>query len=112
MFEPLFRPVLALDSLYIGEGPWDEPCPQVGDDGYAYRAKQHCRRFIEQIRKHYGDEPEGARLFMKGNPHDFGTYYSIECEFVPALEASVEYAFSLERDSLGVLERWDAEVAA
>ena len=102
--------MLVKDSLYIGEGPWEEPCPQVGEDGYAYRARDHLRRYIEQIRRHYGDEPDGARMFVKANPHDFGTYYSLECEFEG--DEATEYAFALERDALGVLARWDSEVAA
>ena len=102
--------MLVKDSLYIGEGPWEEPCPQVGEDGYAYRAREHIRRYIEQIRRHYGNEPDCARMFVKANPHDFGTYYSLECEFEG--DEATEYAFALERDALGVLARWDSEVAA
>ena len=95
------------DSLYIGESPWNAPCAQVGDDGYAYRARGECRTFIDQIRRHYGDEPKGGRLFIKSNPHDFGTYYSVECEF--STEESEEYAFAIEGDTLSVLEDWDTE---
>lgn len=106
------------DSLYIGESPYSSECAQLGTDGYAYRAKRECRAFIGQIRRHYGDEPTGGRLFIKANPHDFGTYYSVECEFVSDslsdeladYTLSQDYAFAIECDDKGVLDVWD-EVA-
>ena len=110
--------MLLKDSLYIGEVPWEEPCAQVGDDLYLVHAQNECIRFIKQIRKHYGEEPEGARLFVKQNPHDFGSYLSVECEFTfdpnDDGEADLDnpaqdYAFSVEGDYLGVLQNWDSE---
>ena len=105
---------LIRDSLYIGESPWDESCAQVGTDMYRSNAGKECRRFIEQIRNHYGSEPQGARLYIKSNPHDFGSYLSVECEFIwdPSEEdeeytPSQEYAFAIEGDDLGVLQAWD-----
>ena len=109
---------LIKDSLYIGESPWDETCAQVGTDMYRVNAGKECRRFIEQIRKHYGTEPTGARLYIKQNPHDFGTYLAVECEFIwnPMAEFSEEdeeytpsqkYAFAIEGDDLKVLQAWD-----
>ena len=69
--------------------------------------RDRCQAFIEQIRRHYGNEPAGGRLFVKANPHDFGTYYSVEVEFsTPDSEA---YAFAIEGDDKGVLEEWDEE---
>ena len=95
------------DSLYIGESPWGAECAQLGTDGYAVRARRECQAFIEQIRRHYGSEPAGGRLFVKANPHDFGTYYSVEVEFsTPDSEA---YAFAIEGDDKGVLEEWDED---
>ena len=109
------------DSLYIGESPWGEECAQVGDDLYTQRATQECQRFIDQIRRHYGDEPKGARLYVKSNPHDFGSYLSVECEFTfdpnddgdewARLNPAQDYAFAIECDSKGVLERWDDELS-
>ena len=106
---------LIKDSLYIGESPWDETCAQVGTDMYRVNAGKECRRFIEQIRNHYGSEPQGARLYIKSNPHDFGSYLSVECEFIwdPSKEDEEEwtpsqvYAFAIEGDDLKVLQNWD-----
>jgi hypothetical protein len=95
------------DSMYIGEGPWDEPCPALGGDAYTREARAHLARFIEQIRRHYGPEPDGGRLCIQSNPHDFGTYYS--CEYVWTNDAAAEYGFAVEGDALGVLMYWDKE---
>jgi len=104
------------DSLYLGESPYDVECAQLGTDGYADRARRECQAFIEQIRRCYGDEPTGARLYIKSNPHDFGTYYSVECYFTwdPSGEGeeytlSGEYAFAIEGDEKKVLQGWDEE---
>ncbi len=107
---------LIKDSLYIGESPWDESCAQVGSDMYRVNADKECRRFIQQIRNHYGSEPEGARLYIKSNPHDFGSYLSVECVFTwdPSDEEedwtpSQVYAFAIEGDDLRVLQNWDSD---
>ena len=110
---------LIKDSLYIGESPWDESCAQLGTDMYPVNARKECQRFIEQIRNHYGSEPEGARLYIKSNPHDFGSYLSVECDFTwdPSAEGddpedwtpSQEYAFSIEGDELSKLQNWDSD---
>jgi len=111
---------LIRDSLYIGESPWDETCAAVGSDMYPVNARNECQRFINQIRNHYGSEPQGARLYIKSNPHDFGSYLSVECEFIwnPMAEfsdeeeewtPSQEYAFAIEGDDLKVLQNWDSD---
>jgi hypothetical protein len=84
---------------------------------YPVNARKECQRFINQIRNHYGSEPVGARLYIKSNPHDFGSYLSVECEFawdpsgIPDEEwtPSQEYAFAIEGDDLGVLQNWDSD---
>jgi hypothetical protein len=87
---------------------------------YPVNARKECQRFINQIRNHYGSEPQGARLYIKSNPHDFGSYLSVECEFIwnPMAEfsdeeeewtPSQEYAFAIEGDDLKVLQNWDSD---
>ena len=52
----------------------------------------------------FGDEPAGAHLRIKTNPHDFGSYLSVICHFDEQFPASVEYAFRCEAESP---ETWD-----
>lgn len=87
------------EFLAIGAAPCKEACAQVGDDDYGPRALAEGRRFIEAIRRKLGPEPEGARLAIKGFPHDFGTYYEVVCWYDPDRETSAVYAYDCERDA-------------
>ena len=69
------------DCLDLGSSPSHEDCAQVGSEGYAQRAPRECRAYIGQLRRLFGEEPDGARLSIKSNPHDFGTYFSAVCYF-------------------------------
>ena len=53
-----------------------------------------------------GPEPDGARLAVKSNPHDFGTYLSVVCWYEPGNEPAIDYAFRCKSD--GPAE-WDEQ---
>jgi hypothetical protein len=93
------------DYIEIGPSPADEDCEQVGPNCDYGRMKKECRALINQLRRMHGDEPEGASLRVKGNPHDFGTYYEVACYFDSELPQSVEYALKCE----DLPETWDDE---
>jgi len=84
------------DYISIGSSPIDESCQQVGSEDYTRKAKIECRHYMDALRKKLGPEPEGARLYIKGNPHDFGTYYEVNCEFDDGNEEATAYAFKCE----------------
>lgn len=86
-------------ELSIGPAPANEPCAQVGVPGYAGRARDECRRFIDLIRRAIGPEPPGARLRVKGFLHEFGTYYEVVVEYNSEDEAAVDYAYRVEREA-------------
>jgi hypothetical protein len=67
------------DYIILGSSPSEESCIQVGANDYEYRAQAECRRFIRVIRDVVGPEPDGARLAVKANRHDLGTYYEVVC---------------------------------
>ena len=92
----------------IGCTPHDEPCAQVGSEGYAQRARVECQQFMKQITKHY-PEPDNGWLKIKSFGHDFGTYYEVVACFDDEDEESTNWAFDIEGDSKGVLATWDAE---
>ena len=85
--------------LDIGSSPSDEDCVQVGTDDYARRARIECIAFIEALIKKHGEPPANTTLRVKGNPHDFGTYYEVVCDYDPDDETSAEYAFKCEGES-------------
>ena len=106
------------DHICIGPTPADETCAQVGADDYQSTARRECRAFINQIRREFGPEPDGARLFIKSNPHDFGSYLDVCCEFetdgadefdytnVEQVKPSAAYEYALKCENTS--NRWDA----
>ena len=87
------------DYMDIGSAPADEPTAQVGSPNYAEEGRAECTRFLNLIRKTLGDEPPGARLAVKANPHDFGTYYSVVCHYDDEDEAAASYALRCESEA-------------
>ena len=90
----------------VGSSPTDESCAQVGSPDYYPRARRECRVYIRQLRRMHGPEPDGARLAIQRNPHDFGTYLSVVCHYEPTKQASIDYAFRCENQSPA---NWDEE---
>ena len=68
-----------MDHVYIGSSPAHESCAQLGTEGYPERARRECRALIGQLMRMFGEPAPGARLSIKGCPHDFGTYYEVIC---------------------------------
>ena len=102
-----FRKCPMRDYFYLGSSPCEEPCVQVtSDGGYIGAMRAECRRFIDLIRRVLGPEPEGARLTIKREEHDFGSYFEVVCHFDTDLPESVEYACRCESDAP---TRWDVE---
>src|SRR5438045_9314068 len=94
------------DWLDIGSSPPGETCAQVGTEDYPTRARRECRAYIALLRRVLGAEPAGAYLTIKRNPHDFGSYLSVVCEFDPDNQAAVDYAYRCESNGP---EQWDAQ---
>jgi len=87
------------EYLTIGSSPAEEDCAQVGDDDYDQKSREECQRFIELIRKKFGDEPKGARLSIKSFLHDYGSYREVVCYYDDEFPKSVDYAFNVENNA-------------
>ena len=92
------------NHLDIGSSPHGERCAQVGTEGYVKQARIECRLYIDVLRRTLGPEPEGARLSVASNPHDFGTYLSVRCYYNPTHALALEYALRCEAEGP---EEWD-----
>jgi len=90
----------------IGSSPPGEPCAQVGTEEYLERARRECKVYIALLRRTLGDEPVGAQLSVRSNPHDFGTYLSVVCYYDPAIEGAIDYAFRCESEGP---DEWDEQ---
>ena len=95
-----------MNYLTIGSTPHDEPCTQIGDPDYTQKARAECKRFAEQIGKHY-PEPAGGYLQVKSFSHDFGKYYEVVAIFNDKDEEAVNWAYAIEADEKGVLANWE-----
>jgi hypothetical protein len=69
------------------------------DVDYLPAMRAECVRFIALIRKKLGNEPPGARLAVKSNPHDFGQYFDVVCYFDDTDEEARHYAFLCESET-------------
>jgi hypothetical protein len=94
------------DYLDLGCAPSHEDCAQVGSSDYYERSRRESRAYMGQLRRMFGEEPDGAGLSIRSNPHDFGTYLSVVCYFDADNQASVDYAFKCEGQAP---EFWDEE---
>lgn len=70
---------MPMQYIEIGGSPASEPCAQTGASTYDFveANRLECRAYIAGLRLKYGPPPEGGRFQVKGNPHDFGTYYEV-----------------------------------
>lgn len=84
------------DYLEFGSAPVEEECAQVGQSDYREKVFDECNRFILLLREIFGDEPEGSRLMIKRNEHDFGLYYEVACKFDITKTDAVDYAYAIE----------------
>lgn len=93
-----------MEYLTIGPTPSGEDCAQVGSPDYGKKARKECTAFLNQLRRTFGEEPDGACLRIKSNPHDFGSYYEVVCSYDPDDPAAVAYALKCESEAP---EEWD-----
>ncbi len=97
------------ETIEIGATPHGEDCAQVGAPDYAERARRECRAYINQLKRMFGEPPEGCSLRVKSFSHDFGSYHEVVAVFDDENEEAAEYAYRLESDGP---EYWDAEAQA
>lgn len=98
-----------MEKVEIGPVPVNEDCQQVGDGYDPDRARLECRQFIEQLRRQFGPEPEGASLVITSNAHDFGSYLDVVCKVDYRINAAAEYAHNCEG---AAWPEWDATARA
>ena len=107
------------DYLNIGSVPCDEPCQQVGTDGYNPQlARGECQVFCRQLERLW---PAGS-FRVKGFDHDFGWYYEVVAEYEAERGSQESERGSQESEALehqaafeaeaNMPEHWDEEAQA
>jgi hypothetical protein len=67
-----------LNYIFLSQTtPCDEPCAQVGSDDYMQRARMEARVYMDQLKRTFGNNPEGSFFKVVRCLHDFGTYLDI-----------------------------------
>lgn len=94
------------DYLDFDTTPSDEPCAQVGDDYYPDKVMIEMRYLAAQLKKTFGQPPEGARYAIASNAHDFGRYYSLRLVYDDDDPIQTEYAYQVDNDFPQV---WDED---
>ena len=95
------------DYITLGSAPCGEDCVQLGDENYRRLIWQECGRYIAQLRKQFGPEPEGCELKVKAFRHDFGTYHEVVCYYDEENEIAENYAYEIEGN---LPELWEDEL--
>lgn len=81
--------------LDLGPVPHDEEPEQLGPNYDPTKALDECRRYVKMLEKLF--PPVGnARFVITSNPHDFGSYYSVEVKYDSDNENEEEFAYNVE----------------
>lgn len=88
------------DYIDLGPVPHDETPMQIGSKEYSSsKALKECQRYVELLKKKFGEPPDGAGFKIECNDHDFGVYYSVVCYFDDKKQESIEYAFKCDNEA-------------
>ena len=96
---------MAREWLELSCVPVGEDCQQVGMPSYdSTLARSECSRFKAMLEAKF-PMPEGCGAYyrIKGNAHDFGTYYEVAIYFDDRDELAIDYAYFVENN---LPERW------
>jgi len=95
-----------LDYIFLSQTtPCDEPCAQVGSEDYMQRARMEARVYMDQLKRTFGNNPEGSFFKVVRCPHDFGTYLDIRFYYDDEDQAHVKYMLQVESGC----NKWDSQ---
>jgi hypothetical protein len=87
------------DYLDLDTVPCDEPCASVGQPDYSKRARLEARAYVAQLERAFPLAVDAGVYFrVKSNPHDFGSYLSVQVVFDDEDEAQTEWAYTIESE--------------
>lgn len=86
-----------IDSISLSStAPPEETCIQVGVDNYNQLARAEAKKYINLIVAKMGQPPEGCHLKIVCNPHDYGTYLTVDIAYNST--EGMEYALKVEAE--------------
>ena len=91
------------DYIYLGSSPANETCVQTTDPDYGVKARAECDRYIALLKRTYSEAHNGAecpaRIRVKGEAHDFGTYYEVVAAYSDDDREAMKAAFWLDENA-------------
>lgn len=107
----------SIQEIDLSGTPVDEKCTCNNPNAdYIPKQKAECRAFIGQLKRQFKERLEACpslSLAVKGNPHDFGTYYTVVAKYRETgdeeKDAKCEDLAYYLQDNLP--EKWDDEAA-
>jgi hypothetical protein len=94
-----------LDYIHLSQTtPCNEPCAQVGEENYMTNARIEAHVYLDQLRRTFGENPQGSFFKVVRCPHDFGTYLDIRFYYDDEDQQHVRYMSDVESGC----ETWDA----
>lgn len=95
-----------LDYIHLSRTtPCDEPCAQVGSENYMQRARIEARVYMDQLKRSFGNNPNGSFFKVVRCPHDFGTYLDIRLYYDDEQQGHVQYMMDIETGC----SKWDEQ---
>jgi hypothetical protein len=86
--------------------PHDEPCSQVGSEGYLKNSRLEAQALKALLLRTLPPPPEGTAIRVIECPHDFGTYLDLAVTYDDENEESTDWMLKAES---GVPANWDDE---
>jgi hypothetical protein len=93
------------DYYDLDSAPVEESCLQVGQPEYYSLVKQEITALKHQFIRVFGEPPQGSYFKTASNPHDAGTYHSLQYIFDDENGAHQRYLEKIESH----MEQWDQQ---
>jgi hypothetical protein len=94
------------DVITLGPAPIEEEWARIDQPDYHNRAHAHCSVYVQQLRRQFGREPQGAALQIDSLPIGTGNCLMVVCYFDAENQDALAYALRCDREAL---KTWDAE---
>lgn len=91
------------ETYDIGPVPNEEVGEQLGENFNAGRARFETEVYIRQLKREFGEPPEGARLRIGSNAHEYGTYLEARYVYDPKIKEHWDYFEKIESGC----DKWD-----
>jgi len=92
-------------TIDLGSGPWGEDCAQIGHTpNFDHANRAELEIYKAALIAHYGPPPPGISFDLRSNPHDFGTYQTLEASIDHTQDDGAQRPY-LDHIEAGI-ERW------